>query len=120
MLDLYNYKARVSNVVDGDTCDVTLRLGLFLTATLRLRLLGVNSPEMHGATHAAGLAAKEFAERELLGKDVFIHTEKDDAFGRWLAIVYVDGDGESFNDRLIRGGFAVPFTTAGKSLRPAP
>jgi micrococcal nuclease len=114
-MDLYNYEAKVTNVVDGDTCDLEISLGFYLRATHRIRLLGVNSPEMHGPGHAAGLAAKEFATSALLGKNVVIHTEKSDVFGRWLAVVYLDGD--NFNERLLREGFAVPYRTAGHSLR---
>lgn len=117
MLDLWNYKATVVNVVDGDTIDATIRIGFLLTTTQRLRFLGVNCPEVHGPTRSAGLAAAEFTRQSLLGKDVVVHTEKDDVFGRWLAVVYVDG--ASFNQRLLDEGFAVPFMTAAKSL-PSP
>ena len=55
----------------------------------------------------AGTAAKLFVTRELLGREVRIHTEKSDVFGRWLALVLVDG--VNFNQRLIAEGYAVPF-----------
>lgn len=114
-IGFYNYKAKIVNVVDGDTVDVAVSVGFLLTATLRLRLLGVNAPEMHGSTRDAGRAARAFVESNLLGKDVVIHTEKGDAFGRWLSVIYLDG--ELFNQRLIDEGHAVPFMTAEKSLR---
>jgi micrococcal nuclease len=107
MLDLYNYKATIIEVVDGDTVTALIRLGLYLTATHRLRLLGIDTPELRGPTREAGLAAKAFVVEHLLGRDVIIHTEKDDAFGRWLGLIYLDG--VPFNDLLIAAGHAVPY-----------
>lgn len=107
MLTLYNYKATIVNVVDGDTVDCVLDLGFRASLTLRLRLLGVNAPEVHGPTRAAGLAARSFVAEHLLGRDVVVHTEKADVFGRYLAAITLDG--EDFNRKLIDEGFAVPF-----------
>lgn len=104
---LYNYKARVVRVVDGDTFDADISLGFHASMTLRLRLLGVDSPEMNGLPKGAGKAAKDFATARLLGRDVVIRTEKSDSFGRWLARVTVDG--VDFSTALIEGGFAVPY-----------
>jgi micrococcal nuclease len=104
---MYQYRAKIIHVVDGDTVDATLELGFYLTATLRLRLLGVDTPEMHGLGRPAGVAARQFVEGELLGRDVVLETAKSDAFGRWLCRVLVDG--VDFNRRLIDEGHAVAF-----------
>lgn len=106
---LHNYEATVVNVVDGDTVDADVALGFHLTARLRLRLLGVNCPEMRGPTRQAGIAARMFVFDNLFGKEVIIHTEKADDFGRYLARITLDG--VDFNRRLIDEGFAVPFMT---------
>lgn len=110
---LFNYKAKVTNVVDGDTVDAIISLGFYLTATLRLRLLGVNTPEMHGPTKEAGKIAKDFVKTMLLDKEVLIHTEKGDSFGRWLAIIYI-GD-VCFNDLLIKEGYAISYLSSGSN-----
>ena len=41
----YTYKAKLVRCVDGDTMDVDVDLGFHLTARIRCRLLGVNTPE---------------------------------------------------------------------------
>jgi micrococcal nuclease len=104
---MYEYDAKVINVVDGDTIDCDIDLGLFLHATHRMRLLGVNCPEVHGDTKAEGLKAAEYTRATLLGQTVRIRTAKSDSFGRWLCQVFVDG--LDFNQSLIDRGLAVPF-----------
>jgi micrococcal nuclease len=104
---MYEYDAKVINVVDGDTVDCVISLGFYLTATHRLRLLGVNCPEVHGPTRAEGLKAAEYTRATLLGQTVRIRTAKSDSFGRWLCQVFVDG--LDFNQSLIDRGLAVPF-----------
>ncbi len=42
---MYQYKARIIKVVDGDTVDAEVLLGFDVKITLRLRLLGINTPE---------------------------------------------------------------------------
>lgn len=102
---MYEYNGRVENIVDGDTIDVTIDVGFYMTAKLRLRLLGVNAPEMHGESAKAGQIAKDFTTVCLLNKDVVIHTEKSDSFGRWLATVFVYG--KNFNEELLSSDNAV-------------
>jgi micrococcal nuclease len=104
---MYEYDAKVINVVDGDTVDCVISLGFYLTAAHRLRLLGVNCPEVHGETKAAGLKAAEYTRATLLGQTVRIRTAKSDSFGRWLCQVYLDG--RDFNQSLVDRGLAVPY-----------
>lgn len=95
---IFSYPARAIHVVDGDTIDVILDLGLRLTSTQRLRLLGVNTPELHSKdleTRTAALAAKQFTTDMLASWQphdadpwpLLVATSKADAFGRWLADV---------------------------------
>lgn len=94
---MYEYKAKVINVVDGDTLDLDLDLG-FDTHIVggdngRIRLYGINTPEKTGATKEAGLKAKAFVEAAVLGKYVTVQTMKDknEKFGRILGtILYTD------------------------------
>lgn len=90
----YTYKATITSVTDGDTISAVVDLGFRMTTEQRLRLLGVNTPELHAQDpdeRRRAQEAKAFTEAALKGKDVLIRTEKADAFGRYLAIVYVDG-----------------------------
>lgn len=93
---LWWYRARLVDVIDGDTIDVDIDLGFSIWRLgQRLRLLGINAPEMHGATREAGEQAKEFLTG-LLASPLRIQTAKMksgegglvDNFGRILANVY--------------------------------
>ena len=112
---LWTYRARAVKVVDGDTVDLELDLGRRTYAVERVRLLGVNTPERRGATRAAGDAAKAFVEAwlrqgvALEAWPLVIQTEKDDAFGRYLGMIWRRSDGRCLNDELLSAGHAVPF-----------
>lgn len=108
------YQARIIRVVDGDTCDVVIDAGFRATRTERLRLLGVNTPEVRGATKLAGDAATAFVKQwwsDAAGGDwpLLVQTEKSDVFGRYLALVWRRTDGACLNDALLTAGMAVPF-----------
>lgn len=112
------YRARPGRVVDGDTLDVVVDLGFHLTATLRLRLLGVNTPELHDdntEVRAAAVKARTFVESWVSKLDpgaawpILVRTEKSDVFGRWLAEVWADGAEVTLNAGLLDAGLAVVF-----------
>lgn len=92
---MYQYKAKITNVVDGDTFDMDIDLGFNIHIHERVRLLDIDTPEKFGKEKEFGLIMKEFATRHFLGKEVVIRSEKADAaantdsFGRWLVKVYV-------------------------------
>jgi micrococcal nuclease len=104
---MYEYDAKVINIVDGDTIDCVVTLPFYLNATHRFRLLGVNCPEVHGPTKADGLKAAEYTRATLLGKVIRLRSAKSDDFGRWLAQIYI-GDVD-FNADLVAKGLAVPY-----------
>lgn len=109
---LWVYRARVERVIDGDTLAIRLDQGLHTERVEQVRLLGVNTPEVKGASRPAGLAATAFVKRWLsdAGGDwpLVVQTEKSDAFGRFLATVW-DAAGRCLNDDLLSAGHAVPF-----------
>ena len=98
----------VVRVVDGDTIDLRIDLGFHLTATLRFRLLGVDTPERNEEGWAE---ASRFSKEWLNGKKVRIRTFKSDSFGRWLGMIYEeDVDYVSvLNEALIDSGHAVEY-----------
>ncbi len=94
---MYQYKAIITNVVDGDTFDMDIDLGFHIHIHERVRLLDVDTPEKFGAEKDLGLIMKQYATDNFLGKEVVIKSEKSkaiftDSFGRWLVRVTVDGD----------------------------
>ena len=111
---MYEYYVRkVENVVDGDTIDVLIDLGFDILFQSRVRLAGIDTPESRTkdiAEKALGLEAKEYLKKHLKdAKSVVIKTEKMDSsekYGRILGWVYVNGDTESLNDKMINDGYA--------------
>lgn len=111
--DNFTRKAKVVNIVDGDTVDVDIELGFYTTVRHRIRLLRVNTPEKYGETRRDGLIATEFTKSELLGKEVYLVTKKTDSFKRWLGEIYYESDGElkNISDELLKTGHAVEYMT---------
>ena len=107
------YVKKVENVVDGDTIDVVIDLGFDIMFASRVRLAGIDTPESRTkdkAEKALGLESKEYLKKHLKdAKSVIIKTEKmnsSEKFGRILGWVYVNGDTESLNDKMINDGYA--------------
>lgn len=105
---MYEYKATVVRVVDGDTVDVRADLGFHITQEMRLRLAGINAPEMRdprGKDAKAALAARLPA-----GTEILIRTERDrrEKYGRYLAVILLDN--EDINAWMVASGFATPYT----------
>ena len=111
---MYEYFVReVKNVVDGDTIDVIIDLGFDILFSSRVRLAGIDTPESRTtdkAEKALGLEAKEYLKKQLKdSKSVVIRTEKMDSsekYGRILGWVYVNGESESVNNKMINDGYA--------------
>ena len=76
------YDAKVINVVDGDTFDAEVMVGFDITVTLRFRLSGVDTPEIHGVPREsqewqAGQRAFKRVKELLEGHVVTLETIKD-------------------------------------------
>ncbi len=118
MKDPYWRRARATRVIDGDTVDVVIDLGFYINAAHRLRLLGLDTPELHDRDpemRARAEAAKSYTA-DWLDEHVAhaseadwpysVRTEKSDVFGRFLAYVEC-GQEHSLNDALLESGHAV-------------
>ena len=111
---MYEYFVKeVKNVVDGDTIDVVIDLGFDILFASRVRLAGIDTPESRTtdkSEKALGLESKEYLKKHLKdAKLVVIKTEKinsSEKFGRILGWLYVNGDTESVNDKMINDGYA--------------
>jgi len=111
---MYEYFVKeVKNVVDGDTIDVVIDLGFDILFASRVRLAGIDTPESRTTDKAEkvlGLEAKEYLKKYLKdAKSVVIRTEKMDSsekYGRILGWVYVNGNSESVNNKMINDGYA--------------
>ena len=114
---MYQYKAKLIKVVDGDTVDALIDCGFSTFKKERIRLYGINSPESRTRDKAEkkrGLAAKARL-KELIkeGKNQFIvetSIDKKGKFGRLLGTLYRDLEGmDSYNKILVNEGHAVKY-----------
>ena len=111
---MYEYFVEeVKNVVDGDTIDVVIDLGFDILFASRVRLAGIDTPESRTTDKAEkilGLEAKEYLKKQLKdAKSVVIRTEKmnsSEKYGRILGWVYINGESESVNNKMINDGYA--------------
>ena len=74
---MYEYKAKILKIVDGDTVDVDIDLGFGIVLTdERIRIMGIDTPESRTSDKLEkifGLAAKNRL-KELLGKTAKLKT----------------------------------------------
>lgn len=103
--------AKVISIADGDTISVQLEDDQII----KVRLLGIDTPETHHPTKPVGCygpQASEFTTKKLTNKRIELEydIEKYDKYGRTLAFVYLDG--VRFNDVLVKNGYARTLTIA--------
>jgi micrococcal nuclease len=101
--------ATIAHVVDGDSFIARLSDG----QSRGLRLIGINAPEMtdeRDDVRAWAFLAKRFAAFHLQGRRVQLAYDwnVEDKYGRLLAYIRTR-DGELFNAKIIRQGFAYVF-----------
>jgi micrococcal nuclease len=105
---MFEYFARVHEIIDGDTLDVSIDLGFNIQHIIRLRLYGIDTPEKKSKSNSerelAKLATKKLTEL-IEGKIVTVKTHKtSDKYGRYLAEVFHNGT--NINKLLLAEGFA--------------
>lgn len=111
---MYEYKAKVISVYDGDTirCDIDLGFDICIRYQA-IRLLGIDTPEIRGDERENGLLVRDFVREEILDKEVILKTYKDrkGKYGRWLGeILYVKDDNTlNLCEVLLEKGYAVPY-----------
>lgn len=102
-----SYRAVVTDVYDGDTitCDIELGFQIRMVGE-KVRLLGINAPELRGSEKSAGYRSADFLEELILGEEIMLLTvdDKRGSFGRVLGIVVLSG--VNINDLLVREGLA--------------
>lgn len=130
---MFQYQAEIVKVVDGDTYEIDIDLGLSVWVRgERVRLFGVNTPEVYGVRrdsdeYRAGKAASDFVKSLLKkGDSAIVETLKDKKgkYGRYLAVLYIRvlpaliptdavirkiDDYYCLNDLLLAKGLAEPY-----------
>ena len=115
---MYEYKATIVRVVDGDTVDVDIDLGFDTWLhNQRIRLYGIDTPECRTRNKrekAHGLLAKEYVQKALIvGRTYALTTKEKGKFGRFLG-EFKTGKG-LITKLLVKEGLAVPYTGQNKA-----
>ncbi len=111
----YTYAATVERVIDGDTLLVLIDAGFGSLVHERLRLRGINTPELGTPD---GEKAKKYLTKLLpAGSDLVIKSYRTDDYGRFVAdVLYKNGmfdpqqiidSGTYLNQQLLDEGYAV-------------
>lgn len=116
---LFHYRCLVLKVVDGDTVMLLRDKGTHDYDVLKIRLAGVDAPELRPRS---GAPAQQAHERKLAeatarrvealvaGKEVVVRTEMTGKFGRYLGEIFLPGDAsKTVNQVLLDEGLAVRF-----------
>lgn len=100
------YPAVVVKVVDGDTLDLRVNVGLDTERLIRVRVAGIDTPEMRGPEREAGRAAKAFVQGlvERVRSRVVFHPETKGRYGRWVGRVEIQG--RDLSEVLLDAGHA--------------
>lgn len=104
---MYEYKATVTKVKDGDTLVLDIDVGFSIIYRNQVvRLARINTPETNTIE---GLTVKDVVTKLLVDKSVVVKTIKDkkDKYGRYLAEVYVDD--LNINDYLLENNYATKY-----------
>ena len=104
---MYEYRAYVKKVYDGDTVTVDIDLGFdVVLQSQKIRLLKINAPEVRGKSRPEGLVSRDALREKVLDKWITIKTKKDKKgkFGRWLGELWIDDT--CVNDWLLTEGYA--------------
>ena len=120
---MYEYRARLVKVVDGDTVDVDIDLGFGIwMKDERVRIMGIDTPESRTRDKVEKLFGKAASARvkELLEEDIILKTQiarnGEDMKGKYGRILgdfiverYEDGKQEMLTDILVAEGHAVAY-----------
>lgn len=113
---MFTYNCKILRVIDGDTVDIQIDLGFDISIKERVRLLGVNTPEVFGAkANEQGESASEFTKQWFASRTdgTYTYASKKynarDKYGRSLGVIMFKPTNsqlnESLNDILINQGW---------------
>lgn len=108
--DDYIRKAYIDRVYDGDTYWVTIDMGFNTFRKEKIRILGIDTPELRGPEKTFGMKVAEYVKSLIPdGSKVYIRTTHMDSFGRWLADLWFQnesGEWESMASHLVDNHYA--------------
>lgn len=111
---MYDYKAKIIRVVDGDTAIVDINLGFDIVVRQTVRFARINAFETRLGKNTneeekkIGLEAKEYVKNLIEGKEVYLKTFKDKGkYGRYIAEIYYGEEKINLNDELVTKKYAI-------------
>lgn len=90
---MYEYKAKILDVYDGDTFTFEVYVGFDVIVRSKMRLYGINTPEVRGVEKEYGKEVRDYVKSLIEDKEVTIKVYKKGKFGRYVAEVWFDKDG---------------------------
>lgn len=106
----YTYRAEYVRAVDGDTVDLNVDLGFRVRKLIRVRILGLDTPELRepngpeARLYALALLSEQGEDFPLR---VVTYKDKTDKYGRWLAEIRL-ADGDDFATVMREAGYVKP------------
>ena len=103
-------KGKIVKVYDGDTCTAIVHLPKFGYVKIRIRLEGINAPELRTKdleVKEKAILSRDALKKMILGKVVKLSCNEFDCFGRVLAEIYINK--QSVNQLMITNQHAIPF-----------
>lgn len=103
---MYTYAAKLLRVIDGDTIEADIDLGFDMHYIAKVRLMGINAPELRTAT---GPASRDHLQSLLVGPLVITTTlnKEFEKYGRVLGTVIATTNNVNVNQTMVTEGFAV-------------
>lgn len=95
---MYEYKAKVLRVIDGDTIELEIDLGFFVKIKITGRIAEVDTPERGDVEFQTAKAFLiKLLEDVTNNGEIIIKTKKTEKYGRWL--IYIDGVNQFLKER---------------------
>lgn len=113
---MYQYKAIITKVIDGDTVDVDIDLGFEVwLRNQRIRLYGIDTPESRTSDKVekvfGNLAKDKILSFCPIGASIILQTKTDDSRGKYGRILgeLITEDGTNVNQYMIDNNYAVAY-----------
>ena len=112
--ELWRYPFGVIRVIDGDTFDARIDFGFGITTVQRIRLAGVQAPELSRAGRQEGnpgYQAYRYVKRRLAdaqGRAQLISSRLG-KWRRWIGVVFLPDNRHTLSEELLTEGLALPW-----------
>ncbi len=111
LFDMYTYKLTDIRVVDGDTIEATIDLGFRIYSRQKIRLAGINAPELNAKDpderNRAAICMDRVKQLIGAGSNVILDSRRLDKYGRALGSVRVNGT-DDIAMALLAEGLVLP------------